>query len=264
MFKLIKYELKGYYKELIGALIIITLLNIFLLINPKGWREDSVIGLSIAIIFAACIVVIVWNIRLFNRDLYGDTGYLMFTLPQSGYSILGSKLIASFIQMFVVGGAAAMFFMMLAYKYTLLHWEHEAKLSATFIIFIVLSAIFSYLSFLLLVYFSSTTCRVAVRSKKIGKLGGFIIFIAMNFLTVKIGEFLSDVFPQTYSIKVIKQINGAGMDMNGIIRINDRNSILDIANNTMNVNIAVTIFSILIFIGLFIGVSNLIEKKIDL
>lgn len=265
MFKLIKYELKGYYKELLGALIITSIINIFLLVNPKSWEVDTLIGLSIAVIFTACIVVIVWNIRLFNRDLYGDTGYLMFTLPQKGYSILGSKLIASFIQMVVVGGASVLYLIFILIRYNQIQWGLGVKFSPLFIIFIILSSIFSYLSFLLLVYFSSTACRVAIRNKRIGKLGGFIIFIAMNFLTIKIGEMLANIFPQTYGIKVLEQISNAGMDaVNGRIRVDNKNVILDMSNNLMNVNAAVTIFSILLFIALYIGVSNLIEKKIDL
>ena len=61
-------------------------------------ENEVVFGLSCLIYFGGIVAIFIGNIRMFTRDLKEDTGYLLFTLPQSGYSILGEKLIVVLIE----------------------------------------------------------------------------------------------------------------------------------------------------------------------
>ena len=109
MFNLVKYELKGYYKDFIIAIGIIALVSLGLLTRINVWQDQSIGGISFMLSFAAMVVVFIWNIKIFSRDMYEDSGYLLCTLPQTGYSILASKLITALSQSIIVGIVAMLF-----------------------------------------------------------------------------------------------------------------------------------------------------------
>ena len=113
--KLLKHEIKATSREyllLYGAFLIITIFNkIFLEVNTG--RRNTMISIFQNIFMAAyvlmCmtifIVTIILIIRRFYKNLLGDEGYLMFTLPVKTYELILSKLIISllwFVLSFVV------------------------------------------------------------------------------------------------------------------------------------------------------------------
>lgn len=72
MFKLLKYDLKGYFKDFIIMACSIIILNLALLTRINVWSSDAIFSLSMLIGFVASIIVVVWNVTVFSRDLYGD------------------------------------------------------------------------------------------------------------------------------------------------------------------------------------------------
>ena len=113
--KLLKHEIKATSREyllLYGAFLIITIFNkIFLEVNTG--RRNTMISIFQNIFMAAyvlmCmtifIVTIILIIRRFYKNLLGDEGYLMFTLPVKTYELILSKLVISllwFVLSFVI------------------------------------------------------------------------------------------------------------------------------------------------------------------
>ena len=104
------------------------------------------------------------------------------------------------------------------------------------------------------IYFCMIIGKVALKGKKLGKIGSFIIFIILavgiGWLSYKITTILpqnfnlSD-FSMTYDNKVL-------------------NSDFMSSRGAYTINIATAIFDISTFAGLFITTSYLIDKKLNL
>lgn len=252
MFKLIKYELKGYYKDFAILLGIVAFLNLLLFTRINSWSVEALIGISIMVSFAALVAVFMWNINLFSRDLYQDSGYLMYTLPQKGYSILGSKVLTALIQNIIVGFVALTFnFIMVTL--TISNWSQRLSevLSYTtpgFIALCIISVLIGGIYFLSTIYFSIALGKVALKKKKLGKFGSFIIFVVISMITGKITDLAANIFPQILSVNMASARVQATMSGIPVVPI----------------NIAVLVVSALLFTGLFLGTSYLIENKIDL
>ncbi len=105
--KLIKYEFKAtarIFLPLFLAMLFLALLN-GLFMGPNVGGENSVITtlrsillfVYIVVIFSLFIVTLVITIQRFYKNLTGDEGYLMFTLPVKTSSLICSKLIVAVI-----------------------------------------------------------------------------------------------------------------------------------------------------------------------
>lgn len=248
MFNLIKYELKGYYKDFIIMIGAIAALNILLFTRINTWPQEAVILCSFLISFAAAVVVFIWNIRLFSRDLYEDSGYLLFSLPQSGYSILGSKLITSIVQGLIVGAVAFIFNYISIQGHSGFNINFGLimrNISPKFITESIVSSLFEYVYLLTTIYFSIALSKVAIKKKKVGKLGGFIIFIIVSIIVAKITQIIIDIFPQTYNLDILKVQAMAN------------------AASAIPINIAAMILNVILFILMFIVTAYIIENKID-
>jgi len=252
MFKLIKYELKGYYKDFAILLGIVIFFNLLLFTRVNNWSIAALLGISIMVSFAAMVAVFIWNINLFSRDLYQDSGYLMYTLPQKGYSILGSKVLTALIQNIIVGFVALTFnFIMVTL--TISNWSQRLSevLSYTtpgFIALCIISVLIGGIYFLSTIYFSIALGKVALKKKKLGKFGSFIIFVVISMITGKVTDLAANIFPQILSVNMASAHVQATMSGIPVVPI----------------NIAVLVVSALLFTGLFLGTSYLIENKIDL
>ncbi|WP_446899126.1 hypothetical protein ACSVC9_04305 [Clostridium sp. LBM24168] len=259
MFKLVKYDVKGYYKDFVIMISAMVLLNLALSIKVNDWGPDTILGLSMAISFAAGIIAVIWNIRVFSRDIYEDTGYLLFTVPKSGYSILGSKIITSIIQIFAVIVVSFIIIML---------WINILKvtsgfvldvrrifdliiknLSVNFITFSIVGSFVIYISFLLTVYLAITLSKVAIKNKKIGKFGSFIIFILLAAAQGKLQDFLMHIFPQTFRLNMLS------------LRVENTFVVPDAF---VDINVSLVISSIILVIAIFWVTAYLLEDKLDL
>lgn len=250
MFNLIKYELKGYYKDFIIMIGAIAALNVLLFTRINIWPQEAVIFCSFLISFAAAVVVFIWNIRLFSRDLYEDSGYLLFTLPQSGYSILGAKLITSIVQGLIVGAVALLF------NYISIQGHSSfsinlglimRNISPKFITESIVSSLFEYVYFLTTIYFSIALSKVAIKKKKVGKLGGFIIFIIISIIVAKITQIVVGIFPQTFDLNILTAQSQLAM----------------YGSHAIPINIAAVILNVILFVLMFIATAYILENKID-
>ena len=93
MFKLVKYELRANFLTIIGICITVIVANLLLMTKKDTWSV-AVPALSVCFTIGALIVIFIASLKIMSQYLHGDSGYLLFTLPQSGKSIMASRLIA--------------------------------------------------------------------------------------------------------------------------------------------------------------------------
>jgi len=112
--KLLKYEIKAtarWFIPLYAALVLFTLISRFLLYNDPYvtneatdfWQIARILSISIyAFLFIGIMVVtFVVIIQRFYKNLLGDEGYLMFTLPVQAWKHIVSKLLIAMLWNFL-------------------------------------------------------------------------------------------------------------------------------------------------------------------
>lgn len=253
MGNLIKYEIKGYLKETVGLMAVIIISNILLLTKVDAWTRQAVAGLSTFITIATMVVVFVWNIKNFSRDLKENTAYLLFSLPISSNSLLASKLITSFIQYIAVFFTNFIFLYYNSVKIEPNINEAISKLNIGFIFLSIFYCIITYVGFLCVIYFSIALSKTAVKKKrKIAKLGSWVVFIITCIGIAKVSDLLDRFFPQTFSVNAMN-LNVLSGDMK-----------IMVPNQLVNINIAQSIFDICIAVVFFIATSYLLREKLDI
>ena len=96
LLRLLKYEIKSSYGRFIVAFSVYIIIAAVLM---TFFREYETVTTA-ALIFGMVALTVITFLTIFtryNRNLYGNEGYLMFTLPIDGKVILASKLISAFI-----------------------------------------------------------------------------------------------------------------------------------------------------------------------
>ncbi|MFL0196534.1 hypothetical protein ACJDU8_13355 [Clostridium sp. WILCCON 0269] len=261
MFKLVKYELKGCFKDFIIMVCTIIILNLALLTRINVWSPDAIFSLNLLIGFAVAVVVIIWNIRLFSRDLYEDTSYLLFTIPKSGKNILMNKIVTAIIQCIIVSIIVGIFTVILLQILRLTQnflvfdvtafRQFVTAFTPQFIAAGILSSMVVYITFLLTVYLAITLGKVAIKNRKLGKLGTFAIFIVLTLAQIKLEDIFLKIFPQTFNLKVIN-IKNVTINTNGMV------------SSGIDLSISLIVLSIIIIIAMFYATAYLIENKLDL
>ncbi|WP_027623126.1 hypothetical protein [Clostridium lundense] len=254
MGNLIKYEIKGYWKETLGLIAVVIIANILLLTKVEVWTRQTVVALSTFITVASMVVAFVWNIKNFSKDLKENTAYLLYTLPVSTNCLLASKLVASFIQYTAVFLTNCIFLYYNAIKIAPDINKAISNLNIWFILLSVFYHVITYMGFLCVIYFSISVGKVAVKKKrKIAKLGSWIVFILICVGISKISDILDKFFPQTFAMKA----------MNLNIMSGDSMKIM-MPESLININIAQATLDICIAVVFFIATSYLLRKKLDI
>lgn len=107
--KLLKYEFKSVgrlFLPLYGLSILLAIANRFTSYNPEfeyDIPEFVLMGTFIILLMGLAIVTFIQCVLRFKRNLLGDEGYLMMTLPVSRFDLIFSKLIAS-VTWTIIGG----------------------------------------------------------------------------------------------------------------------------------------------------------------
>ncbi|MBU3090504.1 hypothetical protein KPL35_00150 [Clostridium sp. CF011] len=252
MFKLIKYELRSTFLTIIGICISVIIANLFLMTKKDTWGGNTVTALSTCLIIGAMIVIFISSLKIMSKYLYGDSGYLLFTLPQSGSAIMTSRLISALIQISIVAFVSILMLYLTSIDKIDLSFFKYFKLSV--VLFFIIQYIWGIVYLLTFIYFCMVIGKVALRGKKLGKIGSFIIFIILSIAIGWLSTKITTLLPQNLNLNKFS--------------INTTNSILNSdlmgSGGELNLNIANTIFQIITFVGLFITTTYLIDKKLDL
>lgn len=251
MFKLIKYELKSTFLTIIGICITVIIASLLLMTRKASWGP-AVTGLSVTLTIGAIIVISISSLKIMSKYLHGDSGYLMFTLPQSGVSIVTSRLITALIQIsFVSFVAIAMCYLTVANE---INFSLLKYVTVTGIIYVIIGYVWFIFSSFTFIYFCMVIGKVALRNKKLGKVGSFIIFILLSLAVSWLSFKLVSLFPQTIKL----------MDSPIPANYNSGDSGFTVTEGSFNMNIAKTLFDVITFAIFFISTSYLIDKKLDL
>ncbi|KYH35541.1 hypothetical protein CLTEP_04800 [Clostridium tepidiprofundi DSM 19306] len=262
MGKLLKYEFKGNFKLFFGVFISAILLCLALLVGVDN--GELRFSLGILIWFAVYVILLIFSISSFKNELYEERGYLTFTLPVSGRKFLASKMIVAFVWFAFCYILSIISIDMIAknsLSQNILSLLKNLLYSKSFMIVSIFSSLLHIFTFILMIYFSITITRIGLKS---GKLSGFVAFIAfliLNFIIIRLQMFIINISPYSLSFKSdsLQMLSGSVFSISF-----NNNSLISISHGVVQLNIAGTIFSILIFVGMFIATSYLIENKIDL
>lgn len=290
MGKLMKYELRGLMKFIIGVMIILLIssfvlqYNMFSLMDVQadgGYVEmqgetESIMkplltGLSAMVLWGSYLVSFFYIVNSFNKEITEDKGYLTFTLPVTGGQILGSKLFSAMIYfvLLVVGlvlfnAIIGIFFMartgvdfpigeIMSYIR-----ESVGLKEIRMVLFLGIAGLFSTAYSLISIYFAMTVRKIIFGGKRMNGLW-FIIFMIMSSLLAVLILNLSMNFPyylDIYNMKVTTLPSVSGGMMQQLTIMGDLGG--------FNINIAQMFLEILSMAGLYFGTSYLLEKKIEI
>lgn len=279
MFKLMKYEIRGTYKFVLATILVVALAmagiqysiyNIDQNTVNMGLNQGSMLVLQILIplliiaLVAAFIAFIVYLIQSFRKELYDDRGYLTFTLPLNGKQILGAKFIIAVLWSVIFGlvltGINALVFGMLFDGFTLeqirISFSALRELLGGGVIFgtLMYFSISSLVS-LLIVYFSITLSKVAIRNRHIGGLW-ILIYIGLQIIFNFIESRVIALFPLFVNIDGINTNHNLITTQFGIS--------IDIMSRSPALSLSAMIYWVILGIGLFLLTSYLLDRKIEL
>ncbi len=200
-----------------------------------GSGGTGVAILSALLGIAALIVIFISSLTLMSDYLYDRQGYLLFTLPQSGFSITASRLVAAVIQMSIVTIVSLLMFCIIDQARLVNAILHNIAVQE--LLYSILMYIWTIVSTLTFIYFCMVVGKIALKGKTLGKIGSFIIFILLSIMRTGLTAIISNSFPQ------IMQLNSV---------------------TTITINIGSTIFDVIIIAILFMATSYLLECKVDL
>lgn len=224
--KLIKHEIRAtgrIFLPLYGALFILALLNKIIFefndsVPSSAWVADLISGLSLMVyicVFCAVLVLtVVITVQRFYKNLLGDEGYLMLTLPVKPWQHIVSKLIVATVWSIVSGIVATLTVFVIGLDMTMIRELPEAfalliqemhriglspiGLSTASIVLMLVSILMADL----MMYFSIAVGQLSGKHKLATAFGAFIVvnFIT-NFITGLVGDGLStaldNFYPQT-------------------------------------------------------------------
>ncbi|WP_050608015.1 hypothetical protein [Clostridium niameyense] len=246
MGKLIKYNLKSYYKELIILISLILIGNIFFLSRENIWPREAIFMLSLMVCIFSNFIVFIWNIQVFSKDLYSDTCYLICSLPERGSSILGAKIITSFIQLVVVNIVAGLFFYINMIKIPQGYDAISRFINYKSVTLVCIFYVITYLELLLSAYFSISLSRITIKRRRFNKLGSFAIFLFIGWVLAKIEGLISTSFDKFINFNLVS---------------NSVNLRFYMPNTSINV--AGLIFNLISIVVMFLVISYLLEKKVE-
>lgn len=238
MFKLVKYELRSNLFVILGICITVIIANLLLLTRIDSWGTELVLGASAFLFLVTLIVIFILSLNIMSKYLYQNSGYLLFTLPQSGCSIIISRLITAIIQIAIVILVSLFFF------YLISSGDMSFELLKSFKFYGINLIMYTYGTVFLLtfIYFCMILSKVGFRNKKIGKVGSFVVFILLSLILGWTSQKLQTLFPQTM----------------------DFSNLLTSTTIDLKFNIASSIFEICTLAIFFTSGSYLLDKKVDL
>lgn len=206
--KLLKYELKASGRTFIPLYIAILIVAVFngIFMNTNIFQIQGIGILILTSLFMALgVLTVVVTIQRFRKNLLGDEGYLMFTLPVSTSSLILSKCITALIYAMLSFIVAVFTFgvLMLSSASGILlpeilelfntgfKWISENFLD---ILLLVVAMFISYSSFILLLYTSLSMGQLP-KFNKHRNIVAFASFIAINIVISTIGDVVERALP---------------------------------------------------------------------
>lgn len=217
MLNLIKYEFIRKSKLLGVFLAVVLILDAVSLIRLQisdlaGEYQIAVLGTFFALLIWACFILYVVDVTvMYSRDLDNKTGYMFFMTPNSGFKILGSKVIAGILEGIML---AVIYLLLLVVNFMGFYGDilrafiSESDVFSVYlnsihlqgyelIWSIVLCAITLFIgivTFVLMIYAAISIRKSILANKKFGGLISFVFFLLLFWLSSKAAEPFTHAF----------------------------------------------------------------------
>ncbi|SKC65498.1 hypothetical protein [Maledivibacter halophilus] len=192
MLNLIKYEFVKKYKMFMIVIITTILAGIF---TSLKFEEMGIPIFAVILSIGLFILYAVDVVQMYSQDINRKTGYMVFMTPNSGYTIIGSKVITALLEGFAM---LIFFILVITLNSTIVHGIGEVfnmnfhnidiPFNEVIInIFIFLTAVLlMFIEFLLTIYSAITIRKSILSNVKFKGLISFGIFLLLNYITGKI------------------------------------------------------------------------------
>ncbi len=257
MLKLMKYELIRKWRAILVFLSIVLVINANVLYRVAGkWQNTNLEQMAalgfffggLLTVFFILFIIDVTN--MYSRDLNNKTGYMVFLTPNSGYKILGSKILTGllegllFLVVFLILLAVSFlgFYsqplteMMNSEVFTSVISEFDMSIGELLpFLFSNLITMFTSIVVLILTIFAAISIRKSILAEvRFAGLLSLIIFMLLVWLNGKITSL------------VVTTINKAELFTHGIHYFN-----------------VISVLQIIIGVALFVLSAYLLDKKMD-
>jgi len=212
MMTLLKYEIYRRWRWLVlryATLIIIGAILLNRVSSPAFQNEfmGESMGKFILVSLVIFIIIIVEGINMLKEDLFEECGYLTFTIPKKGRTILASKLALLFLQLsfwtIISIGFGSILFSKLPYREMV-----QIKTQIYFYFYPTLLFILTaFFNFVLMIHFSLTLTRTLLVNKRYSSLLSTGIFFFLVYFIEKVyyGPFLNQI--QYFSLEIGSRAN---------------------------------------------------------
>ncbi len=269
--KLLKYEVRSVARNFVPIYVMILVLSGFtgLLLQQAevfsftgGGMFLTLLGaILVSLYIALFVITLLMVINRFNKNLLGDEGYLMMTLPVRVEEIIHSKWISAFIWYIFSGIVAGISFLLLFFwaidfvdmrnAMKLLH-EIVQEVSIISILLLLGLSFFSFLKFIFFVYFSLAAAHLP-KFNGHRKIWAIAIYIVLgNIVNIVQSQILNTV----YDIESIGV--PAGMPRQAAMFTPE---VWQRANGYLGLAL---VLEIIVVCGLFYGVHHILSKKLNL
>lgn len=213
--KLMKYEFKSTSRIFIPIYIALLLVAAINRVFRMG-KIDVAWGIStlvlVGLFIALGVLTVIVIVQRFNKNLLGDEGYLMFTLPIKSEQLIVSKLIISLVWTLISSIVAFLTFLILLGDAPLFKeiftngsrlWREFAIIlqeqlnvssPSLFILAIAIIIVLSYISFIFVIYLSLAAGQLPVFDKHRG-VAGFAAFFGINVVLSICTQFVGGLIP---------------------------------------------------------------------
>lgn len=206
MLKLIKHDFISTGRIIGIVYAIVAFLSAFILITKKGENSMvSSIGAVILVLATMVLFVVVAVVLMidFHKSLYGDRGYLTFTLPVKSWKVLLSKLIVSgawlLVALAAILGTGVLFVTTVDSEYGEMIdiVETFADINvASYVILMFTKVVILFIEFcsIAILAFFANTCSNVWKFQKHPVIFTIIFAVAALFVVAKINDFANDFF----------------------------------------------------------------------
>jgi len=219
MLKLMKYEFKKQATTKYIMLILMAIIEVIFLIGLVVKNNENLIMVPMIIMIMITIVAIffvsVESIFTFSNDLKTKASYMLFMTPHSSYTIIGAKLLVSFITLFLTG---MVLLLINTGNFVLLGTRMEGFAQVRDVIAMLLKEIwrieinfYDVFKFILLLligfaifittaFVSITISSTVLANKRFKGLVSFAVFIALNLVFTWISNNIlaTDIWSDSY------------------------------------------------------------------
>ena len=212
--KLLKYEFKATSRTFLpiyGALILVALGNRLFRMGNIDLGFGLTTAILVGLFVALGVLTLMVTIQRFNRNLLGDEGYLMFTLPVEPNQLIFSKLITTVIWGVLSGIVGGMTFIILMGDYEIFKefinawpqlWNElmrgiqvEFNGQVALVLFAIpVIGILSYVQGILMIYLSLATGQLPIFAKH-RRIISFVAFFILNSVLQLIVELIGSIIP---------------------------------------------------------------------